>query len=91
MYAVAARELKNSHAVPATLKTRFDLVEAAHGFAAVIDDFTNWCRRELDRRPGYPLVEYVKIVDDRLGAPPMPDAQLAAVKKINPVDDPRVW
>lgn len=90
MYAVAARELKNSHAVPATLKTRFDLVEAAHGFAAVIDDFTNWCRENFDRRPGYPLVEYVKIVDDRLGAPPMPDAQLAAVKKINPVDDPRV-
>lgn len=89
LYAVAASELKNSHAVPATLKSRFELIEAAHGFEAVVEDFTKWCRENFDRHPQWPLVEYVKIVDDRLGLPSVPDTQSAA-KKINPADDSRV-
>ena len=90
LYGIAACELKNTTAVPASLKPRFDLIDAGHGFAAVVEDFTKWCRENLDRHPKYPLVDYVKIVDERLGVPSVPEAQSANTKKVNPADDSRV-
>jgi hypothetical protein len=78
---VASRKLKNTRSVPKTLKPTFELIETAHGFDAVVRDFERWCEQNRDRHPKFPLFEYAKQVQDRLGEPPVPDARVA---KSNP-------
>ena len=87
---VAARELHNIHSVPKTLKPTFELMEIAHGFNAVVQDFEKWCRENLARHPKFPLLEYSKAVNDRLGVPSVPEAHPANAKPTKRTDDPRV-
>jgi hypothetical protein len=68
---VAARELKITRGSnPEWLKGRIALVAEAYGTAAVLADFTNWCReRAAGTEPvKYPVSEYLKAVDSRLGS-----------------------
>jgi hypothetical protein len=52
------------------MKEKFELIEEAYGRAAVEADFEKWCKAiagMMDNLPKYPLTEYVKVVDARLG------------------------
>src|SRR5579863_194894 len=64
---IAARVLHNTHVGLSRMKEKFELIEEAYGRAAVEADFEKWCREIQDRNPKYPLTEYVKVVDARLG------------------------
>jgi hypothetical protein len=64
---IAARVLHNTHVGLSRMKEKFELIEAAYGRAAVEADFERWCNEIKDRNPKYPLTEYVKVVDSRLG------------------------
>ena len=64
---IAARVLQNTHVGLSRMKEKFELIEEAYGRAAVEMDFENWCREVKERNPRYPLTEYVKVVDQRLG------------------------
>jgi hypothetical protein len=64
---IAARVLHNTHVGLSRMKEKFELIEEAYGRAAVEADFEKWCYEIKDRNPKYPLTEYVKVVDARLG------------------------
>lgn len=64
---IAARVLHNTHVGLSRMKEKFELIEEAYGRAAVEADFEKWCHEIQDRNPKYPLTEYVKVVDSRLG------------------------
>jgi len=64
---IAAEVLHNTHVGLKNMKEKFALIEIAYGRAAVEADFKKWCFEVQDRNPRYPLTEYVKIVDERLG------------------------
>jgi hypothetical protein len=67
---IAARVLHNTHVGLSRMKEKFELIEAAYGRAAVEEDFEKWCHAVsgmMDNLPKYPLTEYVKVVDARLG------------------------
>jgi len=52
------------------MKEKFNLIETAYGKVTVEDDFEKWCNEwmsTMDAPPRYPLSEYVKVVDQRLG------------------------
>ena len=67
---IAARVLKNTHVGLERMKEKFNLIETAYGKVTVEDDFEKWCNEwmsTMDAPPRYPLSEYVKVVDQRLG------------------------
>ena len=64
---IAARVLHNTHVGLSRMKEKFELIEEAYGRAAVEEDFAKWCQEVQDTHPKYPLTEYVKVVDARLG------------------------
>ena len=64
---IAARVLHNTHVGLARMKEKFELIEEAYGRAAVERDFELWCTEVQDKNPRYPLTEYIKVVDSRLG------------------------
>ena len=64
---IAARVLHNTHVGLSRMKEKFELIEEAYGRSAVEADFEKWCREVQDHNPRYPLTEYVKVVDSRLG------------------------
>jgi len=64
---IAARVLHNTHVGLQRMKEKFELIAAAYGTAAVEEDFQKWCEEVKERNPRYPLTEYVKVVDSRLG------------------------
>lgn len=63
---IAARVLKNTRGVYPELKSRLGLVAEAYGAAAVARDFDDWCNSQTES-PRYPISEYLKVVDARLG------------------------
>jgi hypothetical protein len=64
---IAARVLHNTHVGLARMKEKFELIEKAYGLARVEEDFEKWCTEVQDKNPRYPVSEYVKVVDARLG------------------------
>src|ERR1035437_73887 len=64
---IAARVLHNTHVGLKSMKEKFSLIETAYGCAAVEEDFEKWCLDAQDRNPRYPLTEYIKVIDERLG------------------------
>lgn len=64
---IAARVLHNTHVGLSRMKEKFELIEAAYGRATVEKDFEAWCHEVEATNPRYPLTEYVKVVDQRLG------------------------
>jgi hypothetical protein len=63
---IAARVLKNTRGVYPELKSRLGLLAEAYGTAAVATDFEKWCN-DLVETPRYPISDYLKVVDARLG------------------------
>ena len=67
---IAARVLHNTRGVYPEMKLRIGLLAEAYGTVAVARDFEEWCMG-LDPgfpTPRYPISEYLKVVDSRLGS-----------------------
>jgi hypothetical protein len=77
MQRIAARKLHNTRGVPRNMKDKLELIDLAFGRAAVLEDFENWCDEHADKSSPYPVTEYLRMVDSRLGGTP----------KIDPDDD----
>ena len=67
---IAARVLNNTRCSHPDMKGRFELIALAYGVAAVRDDFEEWCVAHKADAPRYPISEYLKVVDSRLGNQP---------------------
>lgn len=67
---IAARILRNTHVGQSKMKEKFLLIAEAYGTAAVEKDFETWCHEQVMAgiNPRYPMTEYVKVIDSRLGA-----------------------
>lgn len=70
---VAARKMRNTRGIPKTMAGKVELIEIAFGRAEVLDDFEKWCDENADRAPQYPVSDYIRIIDSRLGARPSVD------------------
>jgi hypothetical protein len=69
---IAAQELHNTHCGLRNLKFKLELISEAYGTAAVEQDFRAWCRGvEPGTRIKYPIFEYMKVIDSRLGSAPV--------------------
>jgi hypothetical protein len=64
---ITARELRRTRSVPNNLTSKFQTIIEAFGAAAVEEDFTNWCRENLKNGSEYPILDYIKVIDSRLG------------------------
>lgn len=68
---IAAQELHNTHCGLRNLKFKLELISEAYGTSAVENDFREWCR---SLEPGvsrkYPIFDYMKVIDSRLGSAP---------------------
>lgn len=64
---IAAKVLHNTHVGLSQMKEKFELIEVAYGRGDVEVDFEKWCQENKERNPKYPLTEYVKVVDSRMG------------------------
>jgi len=66
---IAAKVLHNTHVGLKNMKEKFALIEMAYGRAAVEKDFEDWCNGLVlgGINPRYPLTDYIKVIDERLG------------------------
>ena len=78
---VAAKKLRSTQGIPKNMKGKVELICLAFGHADVVEDFEKWCdeKIELGVRPHYPVTEYLRGVDARLGG----------AERVAP-DDPRI-
>jgi len=67
---IAARVLGNTKTVHPDMKFKFQLIAEAYGTGAICDDFEEWCRSLSGEKPTYPVSEYLKVIDSRLGSAP---------------------
>lgn len=67
---IAARVLKNTWGIPPQFKSKLELVQEAYGSAIVETDFENWCEEVKENNPRYPITEYLRVIDSRLGSAP---------------------
>ena len=80
---IAARILKNTWGVPPQFKQKLELAQEAYGTAAVETDFENWCEEVRDNNPRYPVSEYLKVIDSRLGSAPKENEKDPRVEEIS--------
>lgn len=68
---IAAKELHNTHCGLRNLKFKLGLIAVAYGADVVEEDFRKWCRGiEPGTKLKYPIFEYMKVIDSRLGSAP---------------------
>src|SRR5690348_2563155 len=67
---IAAKKLQNTRSIPASQKERLELLAVAFGRDTIVNDFTTWCEEHAAEHPRYPLFDYIRIVEGRLGATP---------------------
>ncbi len=69
---IAAQVMHNTRCVPANLKFKFELLAEAYGAAQLLDDFRLWCQEQVEKEAQFkhPILEYIKVVDTRLGSAP---------------------
>ena len=79
---IAARVLHNTRSVHSEMKFKFELLAAAYGSTSVSTDFEAWCIENHDENFTYPITEYLKVIDSRLGDAPE--------KKRPDIKDPQV-
>lgn len=70
---VAAQKLHNTRGVPKNLKDKLELISIAFGRDEVLADFANWCDENAPKNPQYPVSEYIRVIDGRLGNTPKID------------------
>jgi hypothetical protein len=79
---IAAKKLHNTRGVPRNMKDKIELIELAFGRADILADFEKWCEENADRNPQYPVTEYLRGVDARLGSAPRVDSNDERIKDI---------
>src|ERR1700676_814958 len=70
---IAARVLHSHRTLRSDMKFKMELIAEAYGAAHVARDFEEWCvsiSGVLDNIPKYPLYDYLKVIDTRLGSAP---------------------
>lgn len=67
MTKTACMILKNTWGAPPQLDRQLELVASVYGFAAIEADFEQWCESVKADSPRYPISEYLKHIDERLG------------------------
>jgi hypothetical protein len=82
---IAAVKLHNTRGVPKNLKDKMELIELAFGHAAVLADFTVWCEENAERKPQYPVGDYIRRIDARLGGTPSVDPHDASIGALQAV------
>lgn len=80
---IAARVLQNTKGLPPQYKQRLELIQEAYGVSTVELDFEKWCEESKDRRYSYPVSEYLKVIDSRLGSAPKEDEHDPRVEEIS--------
>jgi hypothetical protein len=68
---VASKVLHNTRAVPKNLAFNFELLVIAYGAGKIRNDFEVWCNEHHDDDFPYPVREYLKVIDSRLGGAPV--------------------
>jgi hypothetical protein len=76
---IAAVKLHNTRGVPRNMKDKLELIELAFGHAEVTEDFTKWCDENAERAPQYPVTEYIRLIDGRLGGAAKVDPHDASI------------
>jgi hypothetical protein len=79
---VAAIKLHNTRGVPKTMKDKLELIELAYGHADVIADFEKWCEEVAVNPPQYPVFDYIRMIDARLGTAQKADPHDPAIAEI---------
>jgi hypothetical protein len=67
---ISARILHNTRCAPPNLKFKFELIAEAYGKAAVLADYEAWCHEHVSDNFPWPITEYMKVIDSRLGSAP---------------------
>jgi len=67
---IAARVLHNTRSVHSEMKSKLQLIGIAYGDSAVARDFEKWCEEHTSDHFQYPISEYLKVIDSRLGGVP---------------------
>lgn len=82
MQRIAARKLHNTRGVPRNMKDKLELIALAFGHADVIADFEKWCDEHTDKNSLYPVTEYLRMIDSRLGGTPKIDPDDERIKDL---------
>lgn len=82
MQRIAARKLHNTRGVPRNMKDKLELIDLAFGRAKVLADFEEWCDEHGDKNSPYPVTEYLRMVDSRLGGSPRIDPDDERIKDL---------
>jgi hypothetical protein len=67
---ISSELLHNTRLAPKNLGFKFELLASTYGHEAVTQDYANWCREHLTDKPKYPITDYVRVIDSRLGSVP---------------------
>jgi hypothetical protein len=79
---VAAKRLHNTRGIPRNMKDKVELIQIAFGHEEVMADFEKWCDENEDRHPQYPVTEYIRLIDARLGGTPKIDPHDAKIGEL---------
>ena len=82
---IAAVKLHNTRGVPRNMKDKLELIELAFGYAEVMEDFEKWCDENADRASQYPVTEYIRRIDSRLGSASKVDPHDAAISALQAI------
>src|ERR1035437_238871 len=82
---IAAVKLHNTRGVPRNMKDKLELIELAFGYAEVMADFEKWCDENADRASQYPVTEYIRRIDSRLGSASKIDPHDAAISALQAI------
>jgi hypothetical protein len=82
MQRIAARKLHNTRGVPRNMRDKLELIDLAFGRADVLSDFEKWCDEHADKNSLYPVTEYLRMVDSRLGGTPKIDPDDERIKEL---------
>jgi hypothetical protein len=81
----AARRLQNTRGVPRSMQTKVELIEIAFGRAEILEDFEKYCEEVAGDRPLYPVFDYLRAIDSRLGGEPRVDPRDERVSNLQSI------
>jgi acyl transferase domain-containing protein len=64
------------------MKDKLELIDLAFGRGEVLADFEKWCDEKIDTNSQYPVTEYLRMIDARLGGTPKIDPDDARIKEL---------
>jgi hypothetical protein len=67
MQRIAARILRNTRGVPKNMGDKVELIDLAFGRAEILADFEKWCEDSEQHHTSFPVTEYLRGIDARLG------------------------